>query len=83
MPDIEKRVYALEEWRNKKNTEDAVLKVRLDEHEKHMDDRFDRVEKNQNEMRGAVWKIIWTVAAIFITAAMTFIFKGGLNGQGI
>ena len=78
--EIRSRVRKLEEWRQGQETRIAVEK----EQRRHMDERFDRLEKDVStgfkEIKGAFWKVLWAVSAIFIAGVMNWILKGGLGG---
>lgn len=78
--EIHTRVRNLEQWRQGQETRIAVEK----EQKRHMDDRFDKLEKEVSngfkEIKGAFWKVLWAVSAIFIAAVMNWVLKGGLGG---
>lgn len=73
--DIDKRISALEHWRNRQET---VIAVQA-EQQKHMDARFDRLEKDNNEIKAGLMKVAWTFGAAIIVAVAAFVVSGGLK----
>lgn len=70
------RLQALELW---KATQETHLAVRT-ERDKHLDQRFDRVESSINEVKGYLLKIVWVIILGVLGAFVTFMLRGGLNG---
>lgn len=75
MAELEERVRDLETWRNKQETASAVDAERR----KHMDERFDRLDKNIGEIRSDNKRLIWIMVTLVAGAVAQFIFQGGLN----
>jgi phage terminase Nu1 subunit (DNA packaging protein) len=73
MADIEQRVSRLEEWRASEVTRIAVSL----EQAKQMDQRFDRVDKELGEIKGAFWRVAWVIVGSVIAIIVTFAMRGG------
>ena len=71
--DIRARVVALELWKAQQDIESA----RHDERWKHMDDRFNRVEKSLSEMSGTLTWIMRIVIGGILIGIVAFMMKGG------
>lgn len=70
------RLAALESWKATQDTSSAVRTER----DKHLDQRFDRVESSINEVKGYLLKIVWVIILGVLGAFITFMVRGGLNG---
>lgn len=73
---LENRVSKLEEWRGREETRAAVAM----EQSKHLDRRFDQIDRELGEIKGAFWKATWIVLGAVLLAATTFVLRGGLVG---
>jgi len=73
---LEERTSALEIWRA---TSEAVRVER----DKHMDDRFDRIEGGLGEVKGYMARIAWLIFSGIIGAIIAFIVAGGLASAPI
>lgn len=71
------RLSAVEAWRSQSTTEIAVRAER----DKHLDRRFDKIEESVNEVKGYLLKIVWIILLGILSALITFIIRGGLNGS--
>lgn len=71
---LDQRVQGLERWKADLATEVAVR----EERDKHMDKRFDRLEKGVEEIKGYLLKVVWVIILGIIGAFVTFIIRGGL-----
>lgn len=69
------RIQALERWRGDQRVDDAVRTER----DKHMDQRFDKLEAAVGEVKGYLLKIVWLIVAGILAALITFIVNGGLT----
>jgi hypothetical protein len=74
--DHERRISKLEAWKAEQSTSAAVRAER----DKHLDDRFDRLETGVNEVKGYLLKIVWVIVLGIIASLITFIVQGGLAG---
>lgn len=72
---IDRRLGDLETWRA---TQDTAVAVR-EERDKHLDKRFDTLEKGVGEVKGYLLRIVWVVILGIVGSLMTFIVSGGLN----
>ncbi|WP_157846019.1 hypothetical protein [Kiloniella litopenaei] len=83
---LESRVKALEEWRNKQ----MIVQALSENNMKHMDERFDRVEnaikgitdniKEITESKNKVGsRVLWIVGTAVISAFVMFVINGGLS----
>ena len=70
----EKRIKSLEDWRSEQNTFTALRNQR----DKHLDERFDRVEKGLDEVKGYLLRIVWVIIIAILSYLMTFIVSGNL-----
>lgn len=75
MDDLEPRIRNLEAWKHQMDTATAVEEVRR----KHMDQRFDRVDKEISDIKGGMTKVLWAVGLLVLTGVVNFILNGGLN----
>lgn len=75
MEDIEARVISLEQWRA---TQDAVSKER----NKHMDERFDKLETSIKDINSHLTRIVWLIVTSIVVGIMAFILQGGLSAAG-
>ena len=82
--DLRPRVEKLENWR----IEMDIARAREDENRRHMDGRFDRIERELTAMSGWVKKGLSVVGILVatrqfsdtLTAFVKFVLDGGLNG---
>lgn len=76
--EITDRVRELERWKSQQETRAAVEA----EQRKHMDERFDRLEREVSsgfiEIKSAFAKVIWAAAFVLMTAFANWILRGGL-----
>ena len=72
---LNQRLQALELWKASQDTNQAVRTER----DKHLDQRFDRVESSINEVKGYLLKIVWVIILGVLGAFVTFMVQGGLN----
>lgn len=72
--DLEKRVRALESWKSEQLMNFAVRQER----DRHMDQRFDRIEQSVNEIKGYLLRIVWVIILGIIGSLITFIINGGV-----
>lgn len=79
LADTKQRLQILEKWQ----IEQRVTHAGRQERDKHMDDRFDRLEKSQDEIKGYLLKIVWVIIMGVIGAVLTFLFQSGGLGGGI
>lgn len=88
MTDFEPRLKKIEEWRHA--IEIRFVEIQSDR--KHMDERFDRIEKDNEQIRqevkegfgqiqGAFWKVMGAFLLSIVAAVTTFIVRGGLVNQ--
>lgn len=70
------RLQQLELWKAQQDMTSAVRTER----DKHLDLRFDRVEKGVDEIKGYLLKIVWVVVLGILGAFVTFMVRGGLSG---
>lgn len=49
-----------------------------EERDKHLDRRFDSLEKGMNEVKGYLLKIVWVIIIGIVVGLLTFIMSGGL-----
>lgn len=75
MDDLEQRIRSLEEWKHAQDTALAVDEVRR----AHMDARFDRVDNELSNMKGAFNKVLWAVGLLVVSAGVRFVLDGGLT----
>ena len=68
----EGRIQTLEVWRA---TEEAVRRER----DRHMDDRFDRLEEGTREVKGYLTRVVWILITAIFLALINFITQGGLE----
>lgn len=68
---LEDRTAALEVWR-------ATTEAVRVERDKHMDDRFDRLEGGLGEVKGYMARLAWLIVSGIIGAIIAFIVAGGL-----
>ena len=71
--EIRARVTALELWKAQRDIESA----RHDERWKHMDDRFNRVEKSLTDMSGSITWVLRIVIGGILAGIIAFMIKGG------
>lgn len=50
-----------------------------EERDKHLDRRFDSLEKGMNEVKGYLLKIVWVIIIGIVIGLLTFIMSGGLT----
>lgn len=72
---LEQRLRSLEDWRAEQNTN---LAVRV-ERDRHLDDRFDRLETGVSEVKGYLLRIVWVIVLGIVGSLITFMIGGGLN----
>lgn len=72
---IDRRLTALEEWKNNQTTDAAVRKER----DRHMDQRFDELKESVNEVKGYLLRIVWVIVLGIVGSLVTFIVSGGLS----
>lgn len=75
MEDIETRVISLEQWR-------ATQEALSVERNKHMDERFDKLESSIKDVNGHLTKIVWLIVTSIVVGIMAFILQGGLSAAG-
>jgi hypothetical protein len=68
------RVRELEKWRT---AQDTLLALAQKDRE-HMDERFDRIEKQIDETRSIWLKVIWVIGLAIAGAFAQFVIRGGL-----
>ena len=74
--ELHRRIAQLEDWRRELD----ISRAREDENRKHMDARFDALEKRLTDMTEWILWVIKIGAGAVIVAAVTFVIKGGLVG---
>lgn len=78
--DMEARLKALEDWRHDRTVADAVRA----EQAKHVDARFDALDKKVDDGFGRMDKLVariaWMVITPLVLGIIAFALKGGLNG---
>lgn len=72
--DLSARVRELETWRTTQDTQAALAK----KDREHMDERFDRIEKQISETRSIWAKVIWVIGIAIVGAFVQFMLRGGL-----
>lgn len=76
---IEKRVDTLEKWKHDRTVADAIRA----EQAKHIDERFDQIEKKVDKgftrLDGMVARVVWLIIGTLLAGVIGFIIKGGLN----
>ena len=74
--ELHRRIAQLEDWRRELD----ISRAREDENRKHMDNRFDTLEKRLTEMTQWFSWVVKIGAGAVIVAAVGFVLKGGLVG---
>jgi hypothetical protein len=69
------RVTSLEQWQRQAELADA----RKDEQWKHMDNRFNDLEKKISGVSETLVKVVWLIISALILGVISFIIKGGFN----
>ncbi|MBB6262517.1 type IV secretory pathway TrbL component [Paenochrobactrum gallinarii] len=69
------RVTSLEQWQRQAELADA----RKDEQWKHMDNRFNDLEKKISGVSETLAKVVWLIISALILGVISFIIKGGFN----
>lgn len=69
------RIAALEKWAGNQRTSDAVRAER----DKHLDERFDKIEESVKEIKGYLLRIVWILILGIMGGLITFILNGGLT----
>lgn len=72
---LEQRIKSLEEWKNEQTTNTAVRAER----DRHMDQRFDRLEESVGEVKGYLLRIVWVIVLGIVGSFITFVIGGGLT----
>lgn len=73
--DIEKRLSDLEIWKN----QIEISRAREDVERKHIDIRFDSIEKKLSDINSTAKKLTYTIASTVLVYIVTFIINGGLK----
>ena len=73
--ELEGRVSSLESWRQEVSLQRAVEAER----QKHLDERFDTLEKGLAGIHSALNRALWAVGVIVLAAITSFILNGGLS----
>lgn len=73
---LDARIAGIEVWKAEQQTSTAVR----EERDKHIDQRFDRVEKSVNEVKGYLLKIMWVIILGIVGSLVTFVVTGGTVG---
>lgn len=74
--DLERRLDALENWRNEVQADLKADAVRRE----WMDAKFKNLDERLNKIDGHISKLVWLILAALITGVMGFILSGGLSG---
>ncbi len=69
------RVTSLEQWQRQAELADA----RKDEQWKHMDNRFNDLEKKISGVSDTLAKVVWLIISALILGVISFMIKGGFN----
>ncbi len=69
------RVTSLEQWQRQVELADA----RKDEQWKHMDNRFNDLEKKISGVSDTLAKVVWLIISALILGVVSFLLKGGFN----
>jgi predicted nuclease with TOPRIM domain len=72
--EISARVRELEKWRTTQDTQAALAQ----KDREHLDERFDRLEKQIAETRSMWLRIAWVLGLAVIGAFAQFVINGGL-----
>jgi len=72
--EIEERLARLEQWRAEESIRIAVAA----EQAKQITSRFDKIDMELGEIKGAFWRVAWIIVTAFVGIAVTFVMKGGL-----
>lgn len=70
----DQRLQSLERMTSEAKTDRAVRAER----DKHLDRRFDKIERDVGDVKGYLLKIVWLLVAGIIAAFVTFMLNGGL-----
>lgn len=70
----DQRLQSLEHMISEAKTDRAVRAER----DKHLDRRFDKLEKDVGDVKGYLLKIVWLIVAGIVAAFMAFMLNGGL-----
>lgn len=71
----DQRLQALERTVVEAKTDRAVRMER----DKHLDRRFDKLEKDVGDVKGYLLRIVWLIVAGILAAFMGFVVNGGLS----
>lgn len=69
------RVTNLEQWQRQAELADA----RKDEQWKHMDNRFNDLEKKISGVSETLVRVVWLILSALVLGIISFLFKGGFN----
>jgi septal ring factor EnvC (AmiA/AmiB activator) len=72
---LEARIAELERWQHQQETEFAVQEEQV----KNINSRFDKVDHELEEIKNAMWKVVWVVGSAFAAAVVAWIINGGLK----
>lgn len=73
--ELKKRLTVIEQWQ----IEQRVHSSARNERDKHLDERFDRLEKGTDEIKGYLLKIVWVIILAIIGGFVTFMMNGGIS----
>lgn len=73
--ELEKRIVDLENWRN----QIEISRAREDVERKHIDLRFDAIEKKLSDISSTAKQLTYAVASAVIVYIVTFVMNGGLS----
>ena len=73
--ELKKRLSVIEQWQ----IEQRVTTSARNERDKHLDERFDRLEKGTDEIKGYLLKIVWVIILAIIGGFVTFMMNGGIS----
>ncbi len=71
----EQRLQALEKWK----VDQQISSATRNERDKHLDERFDKLEAAVSEVKGYLLRVVWIVFAGILGAFVTFVIAGGLS----
>tara|TARA_R100001143_G_C3352849_1_gene130593 strand:+ start:1394 stop:1669 length:276 start_codon:yes stop_codon:yes gene_type:complete len=71
----DQRIQSLERMVSEAKTDRAVRMER----DKHLDRRFDKLERDVGDVKGYLLKIVWLIVAGIVAAFMAFMVNGGLG----
>lgn len=74
LDNVVRRIEILETWKTTKDVEDAVQH----NERKHMDDRFDLVEKKIEGIEKIVGRVAWVVIGSVLLGLLSLLFKGAV-----